>query len=140
MKAIWKYVILFLCILVGDQVTKQLVFSDKTLIDFGWFAINFTTNTGAGFGILKGNNVMLIFIAVAAIGAILFFYDKIPAKGKFPIWIISAGIVGNLIDRVFRGFVVDMLDLKWWPVFNIADSALVIGVIWLIVVLMREKD
>jgi signal peptidase II len=140
MKAIWKYFIIFVCILVGDQWTKQLAYTNKPYIDFGFFAINLTTNTGAGFGILKDSNLLLLFVAVMVLGLILFFNDKIPKKGQLPLWIISAGIIGNIIDRIFRGYVVDMIDFKWWPVFNIADSALCIGVIWLAIVLMKQKD
>ncbi|MFH1505767.1 MAG: signal peptidase II [archaeon] len=136
----WKYLIIFIVILVADQLVKHLVYLNETFKDFGFWAINYTTNTGAGFGILKDNNLLLLFIAVIVLGVILFFHDKIPKKGIIPVWLISAGLVGNLIDRIFRGFVVDMLDFKWWPVFNVADSALVIGVIWLIIVLMMEKD
>ena len=140
MKFNWKYLIIFICVIIADQITKFFVYTNKTFSDFGLFSINFVTNTGASFGMLKDNNLLLLFVSLIVLGAILFFHDKIPAKGKLPVWIISAGIVGNLIDRVFRGFVVDMIDLKWWPVFNIADSALVIGVVWLVVVVMMEKD
>ena len=55
-----------------------------------------------------------------------------------PVILIVSGLLGNLIDRVFRGFVVDFIDFKFWPVFNIADSCIFIGVIWLIIVILKE--
>ena len=70
----WKYLVIFIAVLVADQIVKHLVFINDAFIDFGWWTINYTTNTGAGFGILKDNNLLLLFIAVIVLGVILFFH------------------------------------------------------------------
>ncbi len=128
------YLIIFL-IVVLDQLTKFLFMNKK--LDFGLFSINYTTNTGAAFGILKDMN--LVFILIGLI--VLFFVFKYYKSYK-DLWLglgfLSGGIIGNLIDRVFFGFVRDFIDLKVWPIFNIADSFSVIGVV-LILWMLRKS-
>ncbi|MBS3135242.1 signal peptidase II [Candidatus Woesearchaeota archaeon] len=95
------------------------------------------TNTGAAFGILKGYNILLLIINLIALIICIFFYIK-DKKLKLPLTFLIAGILGNLIDRIFFGYVRDFINLKFWPVFNLADSYNVIGVIILIVIIWKE--
>jgi len=95
------------------------------------------TNTGAAFGILKGYNILLLIINLIALIICIFFYIK-DKKLKLPLTFLIAGILGNLIDRIFFGYVRDFINLKFWPVFNLADSYNVIGVIVLIVIIWKE--
>ena len=102
--------------------------------------LTYIQNTGAGFGILKGWNTLLIFISLIVIGIILFNLDKIIKEKSIylPIALVLGGAVGNLIDRAFFGYVIDFIDFRIWPAFNVADSAITIGAIWLIFYLWKK--
>src|SRR3989344_1837487 len=114
---------LVLMLVVLDQVSK--------------YFLTTITNTGAAFGILKGYNILLLIINLIALIICIFFYIK-DKKLKLPLTFLIAGILGNLIDRIFFGYVRDFINLKFWPVFNLADSYNVIGVIVLIVIIWKE--
>jgi len=98
-------------------------------------------NTGAGFGILPNQQEILIWISFIVIGLIFFYYGKIPEKKsvQLSIGLILGGTIGNLIDRVMRNYVIDFIDLKFWPSFNIADSAITVGAGILIIYLIKNK-
>ena len=113
------YLIILLIIL--DQLTK-------------YFLVN-TINYGAAFGILQGYQWLFILISLVVIVLCVKYYKKY----KLPLSFILAGTVSNLIDRVFLGYVRDFIDLKFWPVFNLADSFNVIGVVILIWVLWKKS-
>lgn len=140
----YKFHLVFLSISVFiillDQITKFLAVKFNPQIDFRLFLIHLVKNTGAGFGILKDYNYLLTFISLAVALAVILMYNKIPQK-IFP-QICSAlflgGVAGNLIDRLFRQFVVDFIDFKFWPAFNIADMCISIAVIGLIIYFWRE--
>ena len=89
-------------------------------------------NRGAAFGILKGQLYLFIFTTIIAI---ILIYRSLKNTScnlyRVSLWLILAGAAGNLIDRVRFGYVVDFLDFRIWPVFNIADSAITIGAILL---------
>jgi signal peptidase II len=109
----------------------------------GKVLFNIVHNTGAAFGILPNQTVLFILIALAIVAGLIFSYHRL-AQG--PLWIrvglglVLGGAIGNLTDRVRLGYVVDFIDLRWWPVFNLADSSIVIGVCILIVTLMFEAE
>lgn len=120
-----------LLVIFFDQLTKFLV---KDL----HFVVK---NTGAGFGILANQYDMLIWISFFVIGLIFFYYDKIPANKfvQLSVGLILGGTIGNLIDRIRLNYVIDFIDLKFWPSFNIADSAVTVGVIILIAYMVKRK-
>jgi len=142
-----KYILFLvsLIIILLDQVIKLVIVKTMSLgqsivIIKNIVHITYTTNTGAGFGILKNMNSFLMWISIIIIGIILYYYDKIPDK-RFPQ--ISAGLIlggaaGNLIDRIFISHVIDFIDFRIWPVFNLADSAITIGVICLLIYFWRK--
>jgi signal peptidase II len=131
-----KYFLIALLILIADQATKFLIknnLKESVVLIKNFLSISYTTNTGAVFGILKGANTSLIFISIFVLGLILFFWDRLKTNSeKILVALIVSGIIGNLIDRISYGFVVDFISFSFWPAFNIADSALVIGVLGLI--------
>jgi len=130
-----------------DQVSKALVVAfmepgtSTTLIPH---VLNITpsTNTGAAFGILRGSG-QLVFLAAIVITGLAFAWF-FAFRGKRSLWtfvglgLLIGGALGNLIDRIFRHKVVDFFDLGWWPVFNVADVAIVAGVIIIVVVTALE--
>lgn len=88
-------------------------------------------NTGAAFGLLHNQVPLLSLVSLGQLLAIYIFRRQITAMGtpgKLGAALVVAGGLGNLYDRLFLGFVVDFLELPWWPVFNLADSAIVCGV------------
>ncbi len=137
--------ILFFLVVILDQLTKLWVVHHFILYESmeiipGLFNLTYLTNTGAAFGILAGHatswrQVFFIGVAGIALAAIFFLHKKISAESHWytvSLAMIAGGAVGNLIDRVRLGFVVDFLDFyvssHHWPAFNVADSAITVGV------------
>ncbi len=125
-------------LIILDQVFKALIVARKPMIDLFVITIHHVTNTGASFGLLSGQNMLFIWISFIVIGLLMMFYDQLPKKAIPWLMLVGGGIISNLIDRIFRGAVIDYLDLGWWPVFNIADSMIVVGVLILIYVFVKE--
>ena len=131
-----------------DQLTKFLItrnlsYNQSIPVIKGIFHLTLIHNRGAAFGILKNQVPLFIITSIAAIALIYFNLKKIGYK-KFSIYSISlslilAGALGNLIDRLLLGYVVDFLDLRIWPVFNVADSAITIGAILLGYSIFKER-
>lgn len=119
-----------LIIVVVDQLTKFLL-EDKVIKLASFFWLNYAENVGGAFGLLQGYKWLFIIVAVIVIFLLAFYWRKMPRDRKllFGAGFLLGGVVGNLIDRVFRGFVVDFIDFKVWPVFNVADVFVVVGII-----------
>ena len=124
-------ILIFIGLLALDQATK-LVFTNR---EYG--IINYQVNYGAAFSILQGYRWLFIIIAVIVMIALAVYYKY--AEKKLPVILIMAGTAGNAIDRIFLGYVRDFIDLKVWPVFNIADSINLIGAVWLAYYLIKKK-
>ena len=128
-------------IIVGviiDQISKIIVFNNEVNFTLIPNLLNFTLvkNYGAAFGSFQGLNLALIFVTLTICILILLFMINMYKKGEFvspAYYLILSGGVGNLIDRIFRGFVVDFIDTPFIATFNIADSFIVIGAIWILV-------
>ena len=132
-------------IIISDQITKFLITKYMALhqsipLIKNILHLTYIQNTGAGFGILKGSNTILIFTSLIIIGAILFNFKKITKEKSIniPIALILGGAIGNLIDRILVGHVIDFMDFRIWPAFNVADSAITIGALWLIVYFWKK--
>lgn len=142
-------------ILVLDQGTKWWVQKNMALhqsieILPNFAHLTYIRNTGAAFGFFAETQsswrmLLFILISIIAIGAILYLMKNLPPKRNGQIVSLSlvlGGAAGNLIDRVRWGEVIDFIDLHWyhyhWPAFNIADSAITIGVILLLILMSRK--
>ena len=144
-------IIISIFILLIDQVTKALASIYLTLnksldIITNFFSLTLTNNYGDAFGIFKYSNTLLI-IATLIILIILYKYMhsfKKNMRNKIAFGFILGGVFGNLIDRIIKGYVIDFLDFKIfnydYPVFNVADIAIVIGVILLGYAIIRKED
>jgi signal peptidase II len=130
-------IIIFLLLLMLDRVTKIWVASLQINKDYGIIAFTYLTNSGAGFSIMQNMNIILIIIAIIASITIIYYNKHVP---QFSFITILAGIIGNLIDRIFYGSVIDFINFKFWPVFNVADSLIFLGVVYWIIVLFREEN
>ena len=124
-----------LVVLILDQLSKYVV--SVTAPNLNWFVvtIHLIQNTGAGFGIFQNQTLWLGLLSlIVALGVIL-NYRKIPVE-KVPLllWgLFLGGVIGNMLDRLFRGYVIDFIDLGFWPAFNVADAAITIAVLGLLV-------
>jgi signal peptidase II len=157
-------------VIIADQITKFLAVANlsrllpngdhvpdhvATVID-GFFRFKYAENTGAAWSLFKDASAgfripFFIIITLVAIGFIVWFYRKIDAKQKLLALAISSilgGALGNLIDRIRMGYVVDFIDWyitvdsgeKHWPTFNVADAAITVGVVLLMIeMIFRQK-
>lgn len=142
------YFLLTLLVLIFDQVVKVIVtlklepFQDVWVVK-NVFSLTCVHNYGAAFGILRSKTLLLITLSAAVILFVWIKRKKIACYPKgFQIGLALAlgGALGNLIDRIRLGYVVDFLNFQVWPVFNLADIAIVTGVGLIIVSLYSDKS
>jgi signal peptidase II len=147
MKRAFPVALIVLAIIALDQVTKYLIVTMVSPYDsieiFSFLHIVNVRNTGAAFGSFKSlGSSFFIIVAVAAIIFIVYLLMK-RVYNTFGLSLILGGAVGNLIDRVLYGQVVDFIDFSigsyHWPAFNVADSALTVGIILILVTSVFRK-
>ena len=124
--------------------TKLTQFESYPVID-GFFHFTYVENRGAAFGMLQNKTWFFVLITLLVVGYMIYFTKKnknIDKKLTFVLSIITAGAIGNLIDRIWLGFVVDMFDFRgiWQFVFNFADICVVVGGILLIFLIIKDKE
>lgn len=119
-----------------DQLTKGIVRATlapgQSIPQDGWFRFTHVTNTGAAFGLFPDQSFVLLITTLVGVAAIVMYYLYPPVNTPFltiSLGLQLGGAMGNLLDRVLLGHVTDFLDFRIWPVFNLADSAIVVGVI-----------
>jgi len=142
----WWNVVFFLTallVVVADQLSKLWIRSnldiEESLFEVGFFRVVRVHNSGAAFGLFQGQSFLLTIIALVGVAALLLytflFHHRSPflgnRLGKLALGLVLGGTVGNLIDRIHLGYVTDFIDFNFWPAFNIADSAIVVGIILL---------
>jgi signal peptidase II len=139
-------IILPIIIVLFDQLTKFIVekylyFKQIAVID-NMLLLTYVQNSGGAWGIF--NNIPLLFIILVPIVVIGLFWYISKSKNKLEIisvCMIIGGALGNYIDRIIRGYVVDFIDFRVWPVFNVADIFVVVGGILLILsAILVKKD
>lgn len=128
-----------------DRFTKLAALfwlQDSPIEVFPFFHLRYVENTGAAFGIMQNGNLSLIFIMIGIVVYLLKSWKELCSYGKIVEWgciFILAGALGNLYDRITLGFVVDFLDFRVWPVFNVADSFITIGACLFVISLFIGK-
>ncbi|MDP2300283.1 MAG: signal peptidase II [Coriobacteriia bacterium] len=135
-------------VVVIDQVTKAIVRASLTLNDSipvidGVFWLTRVRNTGAAFGMFRGQQWLLISVGFVVLGVVAWTLARVRPESWLVRWglaLVTGGAIGNLIDRVFLGGVTDFFNLGWWPVFNVADISLDIGVVLIVVWLLFSRD
>jgi signal peptidase II len=127
-------------VLALDQLTKAIVRSNlalgEALPEEGFVRIVHVANTGAAFGILQGQTFFLTVTTFLGLAAILLYYLYPPMEHgllRTALGLQLGGAIGNLTDRVRLGEVTDFIDFRYWPTFNVADSAIVIGVATIVI-------
>lgn len=156
MRRDWPYLLVSLFIVLADQLTKQAV---ATKIDLyrsipvipGFFNLTRIHNRGAVFGVFSRTDTdvafwILTLATFVALGAVIYMFGRTPASDKllkFSFCLVMGGAIGNLIDRLVRGHVIDFLDFyvkdAHFPFFNVADSAITVGVALILLSFLRRK-
>ena len=143
-------IILSIIFIIIDQVSKIIVVNNLTNnksieVIKSFFYLTYTNNKGAAFSILTGRRILLILVALVVIGVLIYYVRKNKIEGKvnkIALSLVIGGSIGNLIDRILRGAVVDFLDFKIfgynYPIFNLADTFIVLGVFLLLISMFRK--
>lgn len=141
-------------ILILDQATKLYVdarfyLGESVTVLENFFHFTYVRNRGAAFGFLSDHAIRLPFfitVAVVASVAILWYLRRLGDDQRllaFALSLVFSGAIGNLIDRIRLGEVIDFIDVHWhdlhWPAFNVADSAITVGVVLLLFVSWQEE-
>jgi signal peptidase II len=133
-----RFLAIAAAIVAADQVTKILVAraipeGDHVRVFDNWLVISHIRNSGAAFGTLTGFGGVLALAALAGIVvfAVVVWRRPSPMVGVAAA-LVAGGAMGNLVDRIVRGTVVDFVDFRFWPAFNVADSAITIGALLLV--------
>ena len=147
-------IVLSLIIIFLDQITKTYAISSlkgspARVIIPNWLKFTYVENYGAAFGILKDRKMFFILITLLVVVIVSFFlfryYHKMNNFSKIGFALLLAGAVGNLIDRIRFGYVVDFISVRLfnvydYPVFNIADISIVLGTIMMVILILFEKE
>lgn len=146
-----RYYMIALITIILDQWTKWLVVKNMELYESipiinNFFSITSHRNKGAAWGILQGQMVFFYIITIIVIIGIIYFMQQFAKESKLlaiSLSVILGGAIGNFIDRLFRKEVVDFLDVMIFtydfPIFNVADSCLTIGVILFFIATMMDE-
>lgn len=143
-----QLVLISLLVLLLDQGSKYIVqhwmsVNQSIPLVPNIFHLTYVKNPGAAFGLLAYRTTFFIWVTLAVVLLILVFYRRLPGEKRllrFALALQLGGALGNLLDRLRTGFVVDFLDFRVWPVFNLADSAIVVGMILLAWEILRAPE
>lgn len=141
------YLAIVLILVTFDYIIKTKI---KTIMQLGdsidviknFFSITYVQNTGAAFGMFKNQKILFLIVGLVAILILVYSFSKTDNKiAKIAISMVISGAIGNIIDRLLYGFVVDMFDFHaiWSYVFNFADICVVLGVALLSFSILKEK-
>ena len=146
----WTLLQLAALVLALDQLTKFVV---RQTLEwhhswpyFGFFRFTHVQNTGSAFGLFQGNNIPLLLVSLVGVVVLAYIYrsqERPSLLMRISIALMLGGAIGNLLDRILQGHVTDFIDIGPWPVFNLADSSIVVGVIlmaWLLVVRRNDAE
>jgi len=139
-KNLLLFSLITISLVILDQLLKFLILKFQPSFNLNFLSIHLVKNTGAGFGLFQGYSLFLAILSLIVTVLIISYYPKIPQK-KFPqifVALFLGGVIGNLIDRLFRKFVIDFIDFSFWPAFNLADSAITISAIGLVIYFWKK--
>ncbi len=140
-----------LAVYIADQATKLLIVSNlrlyESVLDTGLLRLTYVTNSGSAFGLLRGQTEFLVLVSLIGVLGVIFYYranGRESALLRYSLALLLGGALGNLTDRLVRGAVVDFISVRVWsdyyfPTFNVADSALTIGLFALAFYVLRNR-
>jgi signal peptidase II len=133
-------------VLAADQVAKSLVesrlYPGEQLDVLGPLSLTLAHNTGVAFGLAGGAGVGLVLVTVAALALIGYLFGRDPRRPGMwvAVGLLAGGALGNLIDRVTADAVTDFIDVGSWPPFNLADVAITVGVVLMVLIYLRDVE
>lgn len=133
-----------LAIILLDQLSKLLIIDKSINLIPNILSFTYTQNTGVAFGLIDNNLIFVILFNIVILGIIIKFLKENNENIDFVVLVslilILSGGVGNLMDRLLRGYVVDFIKLEFinFPVFNLADISVTVGVLILIIVIVKQ--
>ncbi|MGI6207441.1 MAG: signal peptidase II [Anaerolineae bacterium] len=147
----WATVLALAIVIILDRLTKMWVvenlpFETPVTVIKGLeniFTLTYIHNSGAAFGLLPEAATLFAIVKVVVVIALAVWYDRLPVQHflvRLSIGMIQGGALGNLVDRLTTGYVVDFLHVHFWPIFNVADSAVSVGVVILAIYLLLEDQ
>ncbi len=140
------FAVIFLVTVAADQVTKKIARDSFTPNNptevLPFFHFTNTWNTGIAFGQFRDNQIIVIVLSIVAIAWMLVYFAR--SGGRSPLLPVSIGLLAggaasNLFDRLTQGHVTDFLELSHFPVFNLADAAITVGVVLLLITLLSGE-
>lgn len=137
-------IILGIIIILLDQIIKAILIEKNIILIPNLLSFTYTQNTGTAFGMGNNNTIIIIILNVIVIGIIIKFLkerkDQIELNTLAPLVLILAGGISNLFDRIFRGYVIDFIDVNLlnFPNFNIADISIIIGILLLGIQILKN--
>ena len=145
-----KMCIIAIIVFLIDQLSKLLVstylINNTINVVDGFFSLRYATNTGAAWSILSNHQIILSLITIALL-IVLFIFKrnfKSNTRNDIAFGLLYGGIIGNLVDRIIHGYVIDFLDFNIfgynYPIFNIADTVIVVGIILIIIAIIKGED
>jgi signal peptidase II len=152
-----RYLLVVAAVVVLDQLAKAVVVRTIGLHDYvplvdGLLSLSHVRNHGAAFGLLSDWNLpsqslLLSVLSLLALGAIAAYFVRLPEAARLPrlaLALVLGGAIGNVVDRLRLGYVVDFVHVYWreyqWPDFNVADSAITIGVALLVIDILSSPE
>jgi signal peptidase II len=141
----WPWgIVIFSVLLFIDQYTKNVIITTmqahQSVKVFPGLWFTYVQNRGITWGLLQGANDIMLWLSIAAFGLLIFFYDRFETTmEKICYTLILVGLWGNLLDRGIHGFVIDFIDVRWFYVFNIADAAISVAIVVLILEQIRKS-
>lgn len=129
-----------------DRLSKAWILRHLSLHESrpltSYFSLTLVHNTGSAFGMFQGNNKALLILAFVILASLLYGARGLSERGGFwgalGVALVLGGAIGNMVDRIRFGQVIDFLDFHVWPVFNIADSAITVGILCIMIGLLKK--
>ena len=129
-----SFILTAIVALLADQVSKMWIMSNmqvgQSIPPDGLVRLTYVRNSGVAFGLFPNQTFIITLAAIAGLAILLIYYRLSPFRNMYTytsVGFILGGASGNLIDRIRLGYLTDFLDFRVWPVFNIGDSAVVLG-------------
>jgi signal peptidase II len=133
MRSLWRRAAALLALFAADRLTKYWAMErlpQGSIPVLPFFHLTYVENTGAAFGIGRSRNGFFIALTIALLSVLVYMRRQWPRGDRWldaGFLLVAAGALGNLYDRMVYSFVVDFLDFRVWPVFNVADSCVTVG-------------
>ena len=125
-----------------DRITKLLVVRNLSLgesVDVGFISITHIVNTGTAFGFLKSAGIVFTIAALLVSAYLMWKHSTYESRLQPALGLVLGGALGNVVDRFIYGAVIDFIDVHFWPVFNVADAAISVAIVLLVILEWKKK-